>query len=313
MKLKMLTVILLACLFVLMIACIPAFRHWDHGSAFTTGPRADSHSLLAPELGGTRARAYSPDTLKLQHDIERYIAEQQPANISVHFEYLPTGQTFEINPMVPHLGMSLLKLPLIMDAYKAAEQNYIDMHQKIILQPEDIDRGYGTLWEKGAGYELTLAHAAELTITESDNTAAKAVSRVLSGSDAGNSSFEALGVSGDAQETDKGRTITAPAYAKFIRCLYTACYLNADDSEKILQLMSRTKVSAVRDKVFSGTPVADKFGVYLPEYGGTMTYSDCGLVYSRRGTYDVCMMATAPTDHADAYIRDITRIINIYL
>jgi len=94
---------------------------------------------------------------------------------SLYFEYLPTGTSVRVNPETRYRAASLIKLPVAMELFKVKEQGKISLDNKIQLKQEWLNDGYGELYKKGVGYELTLNDAVQILLRESDNTALRAI------------------------------------------------------------------------------------------------------------------------------------------
>ncbi|MDB5186318.1 MAG: hypothetical protein JWL85_841 [Candidatus Saccharibacteria bacterium] len=229
--------------------------------------------------------------------------------MSVYFEYLSTGQHVSVNGSNTYLAASLIKLPLIMQLYKDEELGKIDTGKIVEVRPEALNKSYGDLWKKGAGHKLTLDETAELTIVKSDNTAAQTV--VLNIEDVYTKIdilLEQLHIKDEVIPMGGPVKTNAKAYATFMRCLYESCYLSKEHSQKILGYMTRTEVSALRKGVPSGVTVADKFGVFQVKEGG-ITFDDCGIIYSPKGDYTLCIMGSGMNRDVRREETEISKIV----
>ena len=90
---------------------------------------------------------------------------------SFYFEYLPDGTNIRIGADNFLVAASLIKVPLVMNLYRAAELNKINLNQMVTVTQSELDPGYGNLYQKGAGYQLTLRQAAQMALEQSDDTA----------------------------------------------------------------------------------------------------------------------------------------------
>src|SRR5262249_32692831 len=86
-------------------------------------------------------------------------------------------------------------------------------------------------------------------------------------------------------------------YALFFRILYNASYLNKEDSEQALKLLSQaTFKDGLIAGVDDGITVAHKFGEYAAkdasgnDVPGTDELHDCGIVYAPGHPYLLCVM-----------------------
>lgn len=240
----------------------------------------------------------------LRKEIKEYYANNNLSG-SIYFEYLPTGTSMRIDGDLQRTAASLIKLPAAMELYKAAELGKLNLDDHVTLKPEWLDSGYGTLYQKGAGYSLTLREAAQIMLQQSDNTALKAVGYSTMGKVPENQSpFASLDVD-FSRGTDLSVIISARAYTSFLKCLYFACYNDTQDSQEILHFLTESTYSnrlpaGVADKKI---PIAHKIGVF-----NNTTQSDCGIVYVPKRNYVLCVMINGQdTTATDKIIADISK------
>ncbi len=224
---------------------------------------------------------------------------------SLYFEYLPTGTEVRVNGDEKNAAASLLKVPLAMEFYKAIELGKIDPNKQITLREEQLDSAYGNLYKKGAGYNLTLMETAKLMLVDSDNTALKALADAMEGvlTDE-NSVFNYLDLAAQ-QQTDQSVIIGARSYSSILKCLYFACYLNKDDSQKVLDYLTQTSFT---NRLVAGVPdksikIAHKIGVFRQK-----TQSDCGIIYLPNRPYILCIMIDGQdNDPTNKHIADLSK------
>lgn len=230
---------------------------------------------------------------------------------SLYFEYLPTGTSVRVNPETRYRAASLIKLPVAMELFKVKEQGKISLDNKIQLKQEWLNDGYGELYKKGVGYELTLNDAVQILLRESDNTALRAIldttTPALSDDDRALSALDIeLKVSQDG-----AIDIGTRSYASFLKCLYFACYNNLEDSQKILELLTETSfdnriVAGINDK---NIKIAHKIGVF-----NNQVQSDCGIVYLDNSNYVLCVMIEGNDDDVtNSRIADLSKIAYDFL
>ncbi|WP_425616969.1 serine hydrolase [Anatilimnocola sp. NA78] len=96
--------------------------------------------------------------------------------VAVAVKHLKTGETFAHNADEPMPTASLIKLPVMVEAYRQAEAGKVDLQKMITLRPEDKVPGSGILTQHfSAGMTLPLVDAIHLMIVYSDNTATNLV------------------------------------------------------------------------------------------------------------------------------------------
>lgn len=225
---------------------------------------------------------------------------------SLYFEYLPTGTSVRVNPDARYRAASLIKLPVSMEVYKAHELGKLDINRKVALKEEWLNDSFGTLYEKGPGYELTLKEAVEIMLKESDNTALRILIDVTQNLDINDRALGSLDIELTTHE-DGSIDIGTRPYGSFLKCLYFACYNTKEDSQAILRLISETPfdnrlVAGVNNKDIT---IAHKIGVF-----NTQVQSDCGIVYLPDNNYVLCiMLAGNDSEQVNARFADISRIV----
>nr|MBP6098645.1 serine hydrolase [Candidatus Levybacteria bacterium] len=201
----------------------------------------------------------------------------QDDKVSLYFEYLPSGTSIGINEKNEVRLSSLSKIPTAMAIYAKIKAGTLSKDQEIIIEEKFIDPEFGSLWKKGPGAKVTLADIITASITESDNTAQNILLSLLT-PDEINSVYEYLDI--PFREVDNYPIISAKNYSSVLRSLYLSSFLQYQDSNEILDLMTQ---SIYRDKIPSKIPpnvkIAHKIGVYEKVDPDNSTFSDCGIVY----------------------------------
>jgi beta-lactamase class A len=90
--------------------------------------------------------------------------------------HLKTGESFEFNAGVPMPTASLIKLPVMVEAYRQADAGKVDLQKMITLREADKVPGSGILTPHfSVGASIPLLDAIHLMIVYSDNTATNLV------------------------------------------------------------------------------------------------------------------------------------------
>lgn len=238
----------------------------------------------------------------LRNAMNEYVAKQKE-EIGVYFEYLPTGTSIGVNDRLEVRFASLIKIPVVMAAYKQIEQGNLSLHNSIIIQEENIHKGFGTLWKKGAGTTITIDEAIRLSLVESDNTALRAITSQLP-LGAIEDVFNNLDITVDSGD---GYPIISPKnYSSILRSLYLSSYLDRKDSYAILEYLTKTPFA---DMIDAGVPdtitVAHKIGVFDP----LGIFSDCGIVYVPNRPYIICVMVKADQTTATNHMQILSKMI----
>lgn len=239
--------------------------------------------------------------LDLRRQLRAMVAPYQDT-FAFYFEYLPTGTSIGVNEKIEFSAASLIKVPIVMAYYHFKERTGLTVDKTVKITQDQIDRGFGELWKKGEGAEISLEEAARLSLVESDNTAVVVL--------AGNTpmeDFDAVyeGLDIDLTVESEETIITVKQYASVLKALYFSSVLGKDSSQKILELLT---YSSFHDKLVAGIPqgvtVANKFGVL-----GNELFQDCGIVYVPRRPYVLCMVSHSNEDEARIRMKDVSAAI----
>jgi beta-lactamase class A len=297
---------------------VTGLRTSDIPSAHSTYQYIDP--LIAVKNEGDNA-AY--ETIKNQ--VSAYITSQKDKGLitsSVFFRDMDASAGFSINPTEHYTPASLNKIPVMMAYFKVAETDPGILKDRILYTGE-IDsnsveeiRSVVTL---APSKRYSVSELIERMIRYSDNNAANLLQQHLkdTGHDGAYAAvFDALGVDSNAY-LKYSDTVTAEEYSFFLRSLYNATYLDADDSEAALALLSQTDFSeGIEAGVPHDIPVAQKFGeVRMTDASGTLLgkqINTCGFVYFPEHPYLLCIMTKGLGNNIpalEANIASISRII----
>jgi beta-lactamase class A len=233
---------------------------------------------------------------------------------SFYFEYLFTGSDIRAGENNKLVGASLMKIPVVMDLYKAVEQGKITLDRQVTVSEAAVssDKEFGNQEHLKPGDKITLREAARIALIESDNTAAyiifEATKDLLPPED---QAINNLDVETQIGETDQGKyaLIGARSYSSFLRCLYFSCFLSVEHSEQILSDLSH---STDDSRIRAGTPkeveVIHKIGSF-----SDITQSDCGIVYLDTRRYMLCIMLDTDADTASKHIKKIAEMTYEYV
>jgi beta-lactamase class A len=267
--------------------------------------RAARYPLLAKRIFAENPNDILIDFAPLRTAINQY-ANQIDAGHSIYFEYLFTGSSIRVDSSDDDgiVAASLVKLPIVMNLYRAVELGRLDLNQVVEIKAEWLDDGFGDLWKRGAGAKLTLGEAAKIALEQSDNTAVRVIQEnVIPVLHDGEYALQVLDVEHKISE-DLRTKIRAKDYASILKCLYLACFVNEDHSQQILKDLTQTPFS---DRLAAGVPdsvrVAHKIGVY-----GDQADSDCGIIYVPDRHYLLCVMMGLPPSQANKHIATISKM-----
>lgn len=235
----------------------------------------------------------------LQEAVEKYTTTRQAHRICVFVRDLKSTSFAGVNDNDTFLMASLLKLPLVIAAYKLAEvePRVLDQAIKYTGTPNLYDmQSYKpeNMLQKGTSY--TLKDLAERSLIYSDNTAAQMIvdyfqpgyfDRIL----------KALGIQFRLPDGSDENLATPRTYANVLRLLYNSSYLTPGYSNEIIETLTRTtyKTGALA-KIPTSVKIAHKFGERsVFDKNGSLTsreLHECGIVYLEKPfrPYTFCIM-----------------------
>ena len=93
------------------------------------------------------------------------------AKTSFYAKHLPSGREIAIRADEPMNSLSVIKIPILVLAYRDVEAGSLDLSERHLLRPEDMRGGSGLLQTFAPGVELTYRDILTQMIITSDNTA----------------------------------------------------------------------------------------------------------------------------------------------
>jgi beta-lactamase class A len=104
------------------------------------------------------------------------LIEAHQGDVAVAVKHLENGQSFEHRHDVPQATASLIKFPVMIEAYRQQKEQGLDLMQTVVLNEADKAPGSGILTTHfSAGASFPLRDAIRLMIAYSDNTATNLV------------------------------------------------------------------------------------------------------------------------------------------
>lgn len=236
----------------------------------------------------------SPLKNSLEKTISQLQNNHQLSYASIYFRDLNNGPWLGINEKENFSPASLIKIPLAITYFKAAQNN------PELLQ-ESIEATISSNIEKQSILpEVTLSPDQKYTIDElirrmivySDN---QAYNLLLNHIDNPLlvQTFTNLNIDISAGFSNpSGNIISVKSYAAFFRVLFNASYLNQEMSEKLLSLLSQVEYqnALVRGVNNPEITISHKFGERTFEATGEKQLHDCGIVYYPQKPYLICIM-----------------------
>ena len=236
------------------------------------------------------------------------LVKAHKGTVAVAVKHLKTGEEFYLNADEPMPTASLIKLPLMVEAYWQAAENKVKLDKPLTLRKEDKVPGSGILTSHFSdGATFPLRDAVRLSIAFSDNTATNLVLDEI-GIPSTNVRMEKLGFKhtkinakvykGSTTSIDPERTkkfglgsTTAREMVQLLEliedgkvvspeaCKEMIAHLKAcDDQEKMTRLLP------------AGTIVAHKTGSV------NATKTDAGILYLKSGPVALCVLTDKNDD-----------------
>lgn len=114
------------------------------------------------------------------------------ARSSIYAKHIPSGKTIELRADVPMNTLSVIKIPIMILAFRDAEAGKLDLGKRYTIRAEDMRRGSGLLQTFDVGLAPTYRDIIEQMIITSDNTATDIMIRTV-GRDRVNAMLAELG------------------------------------------------------------------------------------------------------------------------
>jgi beta-lactamase class A len=292
-------------------------------SVITGWKIADQHNykarhlypLLDPSVSNPEAHPEVVNFDPLRQDLKKYLGSLKMQH-SFYFEYLPNGVSIRDGDENNSQAASLLKTPLVMDLYKLAEQGKVNLDGQSTIQPVfiDTDPNWGNPTHLKVGDTITLRQAADIALKHSSNTALNVLKdRLEPLVDKDSDSFRSLDIAytTDSDPNNPHAVISSRSYSSILKCLYYACFNNANDSTQILkELIDSAAPQRLAAGVDPSVKVAHKIGS-----GGYENQSDCGIVYYPNKPYMLCLMFFNVPQSAktDPYFQHVSKMIYDYI
>lgn len=288
----------------------------------STATCTHAHHYINPELDCINTDAAYAHIRDSEEKTRAYVAEEtdnaHATRISVFFRDLQTKRWYGINENEQFSPGSLLKLPLAIAYYKLAEVTPDILTQEFVYKRGD---SLNTLEHFDSSTPLIQGKSYSINdmlgrmLKNSDNDVVPTLAGYIN-KEVYQKVFIDLGV--DVPTTPGGINqdfFSAKIYAAILRTLYNASYLNPEQSEKVLAILSQ---SSFTDGLVAGLPkgtlIAHKFGERTEVDPNTKQVikrelHDCGIVYRQDNPYILCVMTEGQNfDDLQKIIADISRI-----
>jgi beta-lactamase class A len=212
--------------------------------------------------------------------------------VAVHFRDLNNGPRFGVNTENQFIGASLMKTPVLIGFLKLQAKRPGILNEKVLYvakprQPGDPVQSLAPPENQlKSGVSYAVKELLEKMMVDSDNEASNLLQQA----------YEEVNVIQVLKEMGvplliKGGDgyLTVEDYSSIFRILFNATYLDAENSNYALSLMTRSRFQGgLPDGVTSGITIAHKFGER--GFGEARQFHHCGIVYYPKLPYLLCVM-----------------------
>ena len=228
---------------------------------------------------------------------------------ALYYRPLAGGEGLQYNADLPLMAASVIKLPIMVEAFRQAKAGLQDMNAQYTLEPSDKLPPCGVLTFMHDGLRVTLRDLVTLMIVVSDNTATNMLIDIL-GMDNVNVTLRALGMRGtvlrrrlfDAEASARGleNTVTAREIGGLLEALYAGRVVSPAASAAMLDILRGQQLNG-KLPFFLPCEVAHKTG---EDEGIT---HDAGIVYALR-PFVLCLFSNrTDVPRFERLMQDIAR------
>ncbi len=248
---------------------------------------------------------------KAKNFIEKSISSGRASHISFYFRDLTNGPWVGIGEKDDYSPASLLKVPVMIAAFKKSESEPGFLNKEIKYD-KDIDDGMrpniGDSTIK-IGNSYSVEKLIYYMVVHSDNNARYLLFQNIDPIFI-NKVFSDIGID-MSKFNDTSNFMSVKTYSSFFRILYNATYLNKDNSEKALQILTNSTFRKGLAALLPSTvQIAHKFGERGYLNSDKMQLHDCGIVYKGNSPYLICIMTEGTnTKELENIIAEISLIV----
>lgn len=259
--------------------------------------------------------------IDLRLKIKDYVGKTNQKT-GVYFEYLPTGVNIGVNDRDEFYRASLIKLPLVMRAYKLIEDGVIKKDEMLTVRRDLLDETYGDLGKVGGGTTISFQEVVNLILTKSDNTAYNMLLDRVNSALKETERYSEKGIDEvydffdiPRSDLDNAFQVTPKSYSSILKSLYFSSYLTYDSSNEIIDVMSQSSFKDSLPKFIpNDVKVAHKTGTYEADDQNKNVHSDCGIVYLPNRSYILCIMVNSSNEKISfKIISEISKIVYDYV
>jgi len=252
--------------------------------------------------------------LPVNWDFIVHMLGQMPGKTSFYYKNLVTGITFSYQPDLPLIAASVIKLPIMAEAFRQIRDAEISADAVFSISASHKLPSCGVLSYLHNGMEVTLMDLVTLMIIVSDNTATNILIDFL-GQDSINRTLAALG----ASNSRLNRRLFEPELAR----LDVQNYITAGDMGSLLELMYKEQAISPEASqkmlhILGCQQLNGKFPFFLHNQGIRVAHKtgeddgithDVGIIFTKE-PFVLCMCANETDVPAfERLMQDVARML----
>lgn len=230
-------------------------------------------------------------------EIKRYL-ESRIGTYGFFFEDLKSGFIYGYNENVQMVAAGCMKLPISISLIKAVEDGKINFMDKIKIDRKDKVYGTGIIHEFNER-EYTIFELLVAMLIQSDNTATNKIIDIVT-MEGINECIKEMGLKNtrlnrkttDERSNNSGveNITTASDLSKIWRHLYNKTYLNEENSEMVIDILTRQQI---KNKLALYIPDDLKYEISSKTGDKKSVENDTELIRLSKGTFTFTVLSTS--------------------
>jgi beta-lactamase class A len=263
----------------------------------------------------TKKELYQEEFREFDEAVSKYITKITPADpedmTSVYLLSLNDSHWTGVNENATYEPGSMMKVAVLISYLELANKNPNILSQELYYPGYDAKGQHYPPSQSLSPGNYSVEKLLEVMITGSDNVAMAAL--VDNNLEGFKEVYKNFRLPAPPVKDVSSDYMSARSYSAIFRTLYNATYLSRDNSEKALELLTKT---SFKEGIVAGVPegitVAHKFGEHTSEENGAVVDTelhDCGIIYYPAKPYLLCVMTRGKNFEAQQkVIADISKI-----
>ncbi|MHB8708574.1 MAG: serine hydrolase, partial [Desulfuromonadales bacterium] len=194
------------------------------------------------ECANVQWQELRPFRRKIMEPLDQAVSDHRIKEYAVYFRDLNNGWWFGINEKADFQQGSLIKVPLLMAFLRQAEKEPEMLGHKLVCDADPatlIQQNIPPRETLKVGETYTIEDLLRRMIVYSDNAAMDTLVRHTRGEEWFRQTYRDLALPAPGSDNATGE-ISVKRYASFFRVLFNASYLNRENSNRALKLLTET-------------------------------------------------------------------------